>query len=177
MEPVIRGPLQQISDHLAIEILGRLVFHARLDRLLGKRSESEIEAFLAETLLALFMRHDQSSIARAVAKHLVETMDLEREYEDLTRKPREYGKLAHPGLEMAQIAVRAILEPLKVATGDGSTPSRLSVIESHMHLIRRAVDMCGYRDLPADDVDAAYLVERWVKEWWKGKRGRPKKTR
>lgn len=176
MEPVIRGPLQQISDHLAIEILGRLVIHARIDKALKNQSGAEIEAWLAKALLEIFTRHDQSSVAGAVAKHLVEGIDLEREFEELRRRPKEDGKLARPSLDAAKSVVRAILEPLKAAAGEGSRPSRLSIIESHMHLIRRGVDMSGYRGLPTDDVDAAYLVERWVKDWWPMRPGRPKKT-
>jgi len=105
-------------------------------------------------------------------------MNLEQEHEDLKHKPKTYGLRAHTGLEVAKIAVQAILEPLKLAAEQESTsPSRLGVIESHMHLIRRAAEMSGYRNLPVDDVDASDLVLRWVKEWWPMRPGRPKKRR
>jgi len=67
MNPLALGPLQQISDQIAIETLGRLILHARVEKALGNRSEAELEAYIAETLLAVLMRHDQRSVSEALA--------------------------------------------------------------------------------------------------------------
>jgi hypothetical protein len=148
---------------------------------LKERSSEDLEQHLAECLLELLDSNDRFALAKALAQQLVINInrdaELEREIKELKEKPERDGYKAHPGYERAKDIAWAIVERAKeTAEQEGAEPKLLDTIESCLPFIRKCLEVIDYEDLPEDDTDAAYRIERWLKPYWPAKRGRPKKS-